>query len=350
MKNENIITFNRPDDWHLHVRNGDVLAAVIGDTSRDFGRAIIMPNLSVPITTSFMAAAYRAEISSQLADKSNFSPLMTCYLTDTTNPDDLREGLKSGVYTAAKLYPAGATTNSDRGVTDIKHLDGVFDVLSDLGCPLLVHGEVVDDEIDIFDREKTFIKKILIPLRSRHKKLKIVFEHITTKQAVEYIEKENPSYLAATITPHHLAINRNAMFHSGIRPHMYCLPIAKREEHRQTLLRAACSGDQHFFLGTDSAPHTRENKESSCGCAGIYNSPSAISVYLQIFEQSGTLDKFNNFASKNGPAFYDLPINSELVTYRKNDKPLAFPNLVVINDDIEVFSPPFNLYWAKIMP
>jgi dihydroorotase len=350
MKKTNIITFNRPDDWHLHVRNGDILAAVIGDTSRDFARAIIMPNLPRPITTRVMAEAYRAEILKKIPDKSKFSPLMTCYLTDTTNPDDLREGLKSGIYTAAKLYPAGVTTNSDNGVTNINHLDNVFEVLSDLGCPLLIHGEVVDDNIDVFDREKIFIKEVLIPLRSRHKNLKIVFEHITTKQAVAYIEKENPRYLAATITPHHLAINRNAMFRGGIRPHMYCLPVAKREEHRKTLLRAACSGDQHFFLGTDSAPHTRKNKESSCGCAGIYNSPSAISIYLQLFEQSGALDKFNYFASKNGPMFYDLPISSELVTYSKGDKPLAFSNVVVRNEDIEVFTPPFPLYWSKVTP
>ena len=347
MKNENVITFNRPDDWHLHVRNEDVLAAVIGDTSRDFGRAIIMPNLPIPITTRSMATAYRAEILGQLSDKSKFSPLMTCYLTDTTDPDDLREGLKSRAYTAAKLYPAGATTNSDNGVTNISYLDDVFDVLSELGCPLLVHGEVVDDNIDVFDRENLFIQKILIPLRARHKKLKIVFEHITTKQAVEYIENENPIYLAATITPHHLSINRNAMFQGGIRPHMYCLPIAKREEHRRTLVRAACSGDQHFFLGTDSAPHTKDKKESSCGCAGIYNSPCAISAYLQIFEQAEALGQFNDFASKNGPLFYNLPINTELVTYRRENRPLVFPNVVIDADSIEVFSPPFNLYWTK---
>jgi dihydroorotase len=305
-----------------------------------------MPNLSPPIRTASDAILYRAEIKNALEKNSDFIPLMTCYLTDETDPDDLIAGFKTGAFTAAKLYPAGATTNSDSGVTDILLLDSVFSAMSAAGMPLLIHGEVVDHEIDIFDREHKFIELILEPLRNRHPNLKIVFEHITTKNAVDYVKSGQPDRLAATITPHHLSVNRSDLFAGGIRPHLYCLPIPKKEQHRIALVEAACSGDKRFFLGTDSAPHLVEEKESACGCAGIYNSPNAIQTYIAIFEQNNALDKLNNFASLNGPEFYELKPNTEEIHFIKSSNPVSIDDLQVGSSRVKTFAPPFPLFWT----
>ena len=342
------LTFLRPDDWHVHLRDGEMLAAVVQDTALDFARAIVMPNLVPPVTTAGMAAAYRERIRSCLPANAEFEPLMTCYLTDRTDAHDLEAGFTDGVFTAAKLYPAGATTNSASGVTDIGRLDGVFEVMSAIGMPLLVHGEVVDPDIDIFDREAVFIDRVLGPLRGRHPELRVVFEHITTTEAAEYVAAGDAARLGATITPHHLVINRNAMFVGGIRPHMYCLPVAKRERHREALVRAACSGSPQFFLGTDSAPHPLGAKESACGCAGIYNSPSALASYLEVFFQAGALSAFEGFASRNGPAFYGLPVNGTHVRYeRVTSDDAAMPDRTAGADRVRVFDPGFESNWVR---
>ena len=317
------ITLPRPDDWHVHLRDGDVLAAVLPDTARHFARAIVMPNLQPPITSAAQAAAYRARIRALLRPGDDFEPLMTCYLTDVTDASDLIGGARDGIFTAAKLYPAGATTNSAAGVTDLTRLDKVFEAMANIGLPLLIHGEVVDRKVDVFDREAVFIERMMTPLRARHPGLKIVFEHITTAEAVAYVSAADAQYLAATVTPHHLVLNRSTMFEGGIRPHLYCLPIVKREAHRQALVAAVCSGDAHYFLGTDSAPHLIASKETECGCAGIYNAPVALATYAEVFAAHHALAHFEAFASRNGPAFYGLPINRATVTLTRALTPAA---------------------------
>ena len=313
------ITLRRPDDWHLHLRDGDMLAAVLPATARVFARAIVMPNLVPPVIVAADAAAYRDRIVAALPAGLTFEPLMTCYLTDTTDPDDLAAGHADRVFTAAKLYPAGATTNSENGVTDIANIDGVLRRMAEIGMPLLVHGEVTDPDVDIFDREKMFIERVLTPTLDRHAGLRVVFEHITTAEGVAFVRGAGDD-VGATITPHHLVINRNALFAGGMRPHMYCLPVAKRERHRLALRDAATSGDVSFFLGTDSAPHPVSAKETDCGCAGIFNAPSALEIYARVFDEEGALDRLEAFASLNGPAFYRLPANAGTVTLQRGER------------------------------
>ena len=310
------LTLRRPDDWHVHLRAGDMLRAVLPFTARHFARAIVMPNLSPPVTTTALARTYREQIVAALPEGSGFTPLMTCYLTDATDPDDLAAGFADGVFTAAKLYPAGATTNSANGVTDISNIRSVLERMAEIGMVLCVHGEVTDPDVDVFDREAIFIERILIPLLREVSELKVVFEHATTEEAVDFVSAAGPN-VAATITPQHLHINRNAMLVGGIRPHAYCLPVAKREKHRLALRRAATSGSTKFFLGTDTAPHTREAKESACGCAGIFNAPFALQSYLTVFDEEGALGRFEGFASEHGAHFYGLPLNEGTVTLER---------------------------------
>ena len=310
------LTIRRPDDWHLHFRDGETMRAVVPQTARQFARAIVMPNLAPPVTTTALAAAYRDRIVAAVPEGVAFTPLMTAYLTDESDADDLAAGHADGVLTAAKLYPAGATTNSAHGVTDVANIVGVLERMAEIGMPLCVHGEVTTPDIDIFDREAVFIDRILQPLVDRLPTLRVIFEHITTMQAVSFVESAGPN-VAATITPQHLHINRNDILVGGIRPHMYCLPVAKREQHRLALRGAATSGSSKYFLGTDSAPHHRHAKESDCGCAGIFNAPFALESYVQVFEDEGALDRFEAFASLNGPAFYGLAPNEERVTLEK---------------------------------
>ena len=310
------ITIPRPDDWHLHVRDDAMMRFVVPFTARQFRRAIIMPNLSPPVTSAEEAGAYRDRIRSAVPDGIEFEPLMTCYLTDDCDADELQAGFESGDFTAAKLYPSGATTNSARGVTDISRIEAVLERMASIDMPLLVHGEVTDDHVDVFDREAVFIERILEPLTHRLPGLRVVFEHITTRQAAQFVMDAGDT-VAATITPQHLHINRNAIFQGGINPHAFCLPVAKREEHRLALRKAATSGSPKFFLGTDSAPHPRGAKESACGCAGIFNAPFALESYLTVFDEEDALDRFEAFASRNGPAFYRLPVNGGTVTLER---------------------------------
>lgn len=310
------LTITRPDDWHVHLRDGDMLATVLPDTAKRFARAIVMPNLKPPVRTVAEASAYRERILAVLPAEMRFEPLMTLYLTDKTSPEDIRQAKSSGFIHAVKYYPAGATTNSDSGVTDIHRVAAVLETMQEVGLPLLVHGEVTDADIDIFDREAVFIERILVPLLERLPRLRVVLEHITTAQAAAFVTAAAAN-VAATITVHHLLYNRNAMFQGGIRPHAYCLPVLKRESHRQALVAAATSGNPKFFLGTDSAPHLRHDKESSCGCAGIYSAHAALELYAEVFEQAGALDKLEAFASFHGPDFYGLPRNQEQVTLVK---------------------------------
>ena len=310
------LTIRRPDDWHVHLRDGDMLAAVAPYTARQFARAIVMPNLVPPVVSVAAASAYRDRILAALPRGSRFTPLMTCYLTDEADPDALARGHGEGVFTAAKLYPAGATTNSASGVTDIGNIRGALERMQKIGMPLLVHGEVTDPNVDVFDREKVFIDRILAPLTRDLPGLKIVLEHITTVEAAAFVEASGPQ-VAATITPQHLILNRNALFAGGLRPHAYCLPVAKREGHRLAVRRAATSGSPKFFLGTDSAPHGVEQKEADCGCAGIFNAPFALETYVQVFEEEGALDRFEGFASEHGPRFYGLPVNEERITLER---------------------------------
>ncbi len=310
------LTIRRPDDWHVHLRDGDMLKAVAGYTARQFARAIVMPNLVPPVTTVAAAAAYRERIRAAVPDDADFTPLMTCYLTDSIDPDEIAAGHGHGVFTAAKLYPAGATTNSDSGVTAIANIHAALERMQAIGMPLLIHGEVTDSDVDIFDREAVFIERILEPLVRDFPGLRIVLEHITTVDAVDFVRQADPD-IAATITPHHCQINRNAIFERGIRPHAYCLPVAKRETHRLAVRAAAVSGSPKFFLGTDSAPHTREAKEAACGCAGIFNAPYALESYAQVFDEQGALDKLEGFASEHGSRFYGLPLNEGMVTLRR---------------------------------
>ncbi|MFM7314104.1 MAG: dihydroorotase [Cyanobium sp.] len=307
------LTLRRPDDWHVHLRDGAMLQAVAPATARVFGRAIVMPNLQPPITTVEQARAYRERIRAAVPEGCGFTPLMTAYLTDTIDPAEIARGHREGVFTACKLYPAHATTNSAAGVSDITRLTPVLETLERIGMPLLIHGEVTDAAIDIFDREAVFLERMLDPLLRRHPGLKVVLEHITTADSVAFVQAAGPN-LAATITPHQLHINRNAMFQGGLRPDFYCLPVAKRELHRVALRSAATSGDPKFFLGTDSAPHPRHAKESACGCAGIYNAPIALESYTEVFEQMRALEQLEGFASLHGPAFYGLPPNEQRLT------------------------------------
>jgi len=306
------LTIRRPDDWHVHLRDGPLLAAVVNYTARQFARAIVMPNLKPPISTVAAARAYRQRVIAALKPGLSFTPLMTCYLTDAIDAKEVELGFTEGVFSACKLYPANATTNSQHGVTDVRRIHRVLDVMQRIGMPLLVHGEVTDPQVDIFDREAVFIERVLTKLVDDFPALKTVFEHITTADAVAFVEASSGK-LAATITPHHLVINRNAMFDGGMRPHHYCLPVAKRELHRLSLRRAVTSGSPKFFLGTDSAPHSIGDKESGCGCAGIFNAPFALESYLQVFDEENALERFEAFASENGPRFYGLPLNDDKV-------------------------------------
>lgn len=305
------ITIRKPDDWHVHLRDDEMLKLVAPYTARQFARAIIMPNLVPPVTTVEQAGTYRDRIVAAAGE--GFTPLMTAYLTNNISADELARGHSEGVWVAAKLYPAGATTNSDSGVSDVRNIWAALERMQDIGMPLLVHGEVTSADIDVFDREAVFIDRVLAPLVHDFPDLKIVFEHITTKQAAQFVA-DAPANVGATITPQHLMLNRNALFQGGLRPHAYCLPVVKREEHRLAVRAAAVSGNPKFFLGTDSAPHTVGAKESSCGCAGLFNAPYAIEAYAQVFDEDGALDRLEAFASLNGPRFYNLPVNDETIT------------------------------------
>jgi dihydroorotase len=320
------LTLARPDDWHLHVRDGAALASVIPHTARQFARAIIMPNLSPPVTTTEQALAYRERILAAVPGGSGFTPLMTLYLTDNTSAEEIAKAKSSGHIHAVKLYPAGATTHSDAGVTDIRKTHAVLAVMEEAGMPLLVHAETTDPEVDVFDREAVFIERHLQPLADKFPDLKIVLEHVTTRDGVDFVTG-SPDTVAATITAHHLLLNRNAMFAGGLRPHTYCLPVLKREQHRETLIAAATGGNKKFFLGTDSAPHPRESKESACGCAGIYSAHAALELYTQVFEEAGALDRLEGFASQYGADFYGLPRNSGTLTLQQTDwqVPDAYP-------------------------
>jgi len=309
------LTIRKPDDWHVHLRDGEMLRRVAPYTARQFARAIVMPNLAPPVTSVEAARDYRKRILEATAP--GFTPLMTCYLTDDSNPDELARGHEEGVWIAAKLYPAGATTNSASGVTDIRNIYPVLERMEQIGMVLCVHGEVTDPDVDVFDREKVFIARVLVPLLRDFPALKIVLEHITTREAADFVQYGET--VAATVTPQHLVINRNALFAGGLRPHAYCLPVAKREEHRLAVRRAATSGWPNVFLGTDSAPHSRAAKESACGCAGLFNAPFALESYATVFDEEGALDKFEAFASINGPRFYGLPLNEEVVTLERAD-------------------------------
>jgi len=316
MTDAETLTIRRPDDWHVHLRDGDVMRGVLPFTARQFARAIVMPNLSPPVVNAGDALAYRKRIMAALPEGLDFTPLMTLYLTDSTTPDVIDRGSDEDAFVAAKLYPAHATTGSAHGVTDIAKIRAALERMQEIGMPLLVHGEVTDPDIDIFDREAVFIERILIPLLHDLPALKLVFEHITTTEAVDFV-KEAGANVAATITPQHLHINRNAMLVGGIRPHAYCLPVAKREKHRIALRKAATSGSPKYFLGTDSAPHARSAKESACGCAGIFNAPFALESYAAAFDEEDALDRFEGFASEHGPRFYGLPLNEGTVTLRR---------------------------------
>lgn len=312
------ITIHRPDDWHVHLRDGEMLQRVATYTARQFSRAIVMPNLAPPVTSVDAARAYRDRILDATKGH-DFTPLMTCYLTDSVDPDELARGHAEGVWVAAKLYPAGATTNSASGVTDIRNIYPALEKMQEIGMVFCIHGEVTDPEVDVFDREAVFIERTLAPLVRDFRDLKMVLEHITTRQAAEFVSSA-PANVAATVTPQHLHLNRNALFQGGLRPHAYCLPVVKREEHRLAVRKAAVSGSPKFFLGTDTAPHAREAKESACGCAGIFNAPFALESYARVFEEEEALDKFEAFAAEHGPRFYGLPLNEGTVTLERAEQ------------------------------
>ncbi|MDO6497150.1 dihydroorotase [Photobacterium sanguinicancri] len=326
------LTITRPDDWHVHLRDGDVLKDTVRDISRYMGRAIIMPNLIPPVTDTDAALSYRERILAE-GPQGNFSPLMVIYLTDNTSPDEIRKAKATGHVYAAKLYPAGATTNSDSGVTSVEKLLPTFKAMQEVGMPLLIHGEVTTHDVDIFDREKAFLDNVLGPIVEMLPELKIVLEHITTADAVEFVKNAGPN-VAATITAHHLMFNRNHMLVGGIRPHFFCLPILKRSTHQQALIEAATSGSKKFFLGTDSAPHAKGRKESACGCAGSYTAHAAIELYASVFEEADALDKLEGFASFNGPDFYDLPRNTDTIMLQK--EAWAVPETMTFGDDVVV--------------
>ena len=338
------LVLRRPDDWHGHLRDGEMLEAVAPYTARQFARAIVMPNLAPPVTTIEAADAYRARILAAMPEGRGFTPLMTCYLTDRADAAEIARGHEAGVFTACKLYPAHATTNSAHGVTDVRNLWPALEAMQRIGMPLLVHGEVTDPEVDIFDREAVFIERVLAGLVRDFPALKIVFEHITTAEAVAFVEGAGPN-LAATVTPHHLVINRNAIFAGGLRPHAYCLPVAKRERHRLAVRRAAVSGSPKFFLGTDSAPHALSAKESACGCAGIFNAPFALETYATVFEEEGALDRLEAFASEHGPLFYGLPLNEGQVVLERC--PVTVPETEA---GVSVFLAGSTLPWRQIRP
>ena len=338
------LTIKRPDDWHVHFRDGAVLKAVLPHTSKDFGRAIVMPNLVPPVVTTSDAAAYRERILAVLPHGHDFTPLMTLYLTEATDPDDVEKGFREGLIAAVKLYPAGATTNSDSGVRDLEKVYPVLERMAAIGLPLCVHGEVTDPSVDIFDREAVFIETVLDPVRRRFPALRIVMEHVTTKDGVDYVRSQDNT--AATITVHHLIINRNAILAGGIRPHYYCLPVAKRERHRLALVEAATSGDPDFFLGTDSAPHATHLKEAACGCAGVFSSINAMACLAEVFERQDALDKLEGFTSLNGPGFYRMAPNEASMTLVRRPEPLLVPATVDFADgSITVFDPMFPLHW-----
>ncbi|MGB0658617.1 MAG: dihydroorotase [Mangrovicoccus sp.] len=339
-----LLTIRRPDDWHLHLRDGAVLRAVLPETARHFGRAIIMPNLVPPVVTAADAADYRDRILAAKPDNNKFQPLMTLYLTEDTEPRDVRAAAEIGLITAVKLYPAGATTNSQSGVRDLSKVRKVLETMAQVGLPLCVHGEVTDPEVDIFDREAVFIETVLDPLRRDLPELRVIMEHVTTGDAVDYVTASEGN-LAATITTHHLIIDRNHILVGGIKPHYYCLPVAKRATHRDRLIEAATSGDPRFFLGTDSAPHTDPNKESACGCAGVFSATNTVSCLAQVFENAGALDRLEAFASLNGPRYYKLPPNEDRITLLKGE-PLNLPAKIDSEDGpITLFDPGFPLYW-----
>ena len=325
-----VLKIRRPDDWHVHLRDGDMLKTVVPYTSETYGRAIVMPNLAPPVTTVDAAIAYRQRILAAVPAGHDFTPLMTCYLTDSLDPNEVERGFSEGVFTAAKLYPANATTNSSHGVTSIDAIMPVLERMQTLGMPLLVHGEVTHAEIDIFDREARFIETVMEPLRQRLPELKVVFEHITTKDAADYVREGN-ELLAATITPQHLMFNRNHMLVGGVRPHLYCLPILKRNVHQQALRELVASGFERAFLGTDSAPHARLRKETSCGCAGCFNAPTALASYATVFEEMNALAHFEAFCSLNGPRFYGLPVNEGYVELVREEEQV--PESIALSDD-----------------
>ena len=338
------LSIRRPDDWHLHLRDGDMLRAVLPETARHFARAIIMPNLVPPVVTAADAAKYRDRIIAALPKGADFTPLMTLYLTETTDPTDIAKAAKSGLIAAVKLYPAGATTNSDSGVRDFDRVRPVLETMADIGLPLCVHGEVTDPDIDIFDREAVFIERVLDPIRRTTPDLKIVMEHITTSDAVDYVKAADKN-LAATITTHHLVINRNHILAGGIRPHYYCLPVAKRETHRRALLAAATSGNARFFLGTDSAPHTDPAKLQACGCAGCFTATNTMSILAELFDTQNALPNLEKFTSLNGPAFYGLPTNDTRITLQKT-APDYPANIATPDGPVTVFDPGFPLNWT----
>ena len=327
------ITLRRPDDWHIHLRDDEMLNTVLPYTSDVFARAIVMPNLVPPVTSVAAAKAYRERILAATPATHRFQPLMTCYLTDSLDPDEIEAGFKEKVFTAAKLYPAHATTNSSHGVTSVQHIAKVLERMQAIGMPLLIHGEVTDAHIDIFDREAQFIDQVLIPLRRQFPELRIVMEHITTRDAAQFVSSES-QHIAATITPQHLMFNRNHMLSGGIRPHLYCLPILKRNVHQEALRQVVASGDSRFFLGTDTAPHLRGRKESSCGCAGVFNAPTALSAYATVFDELGALQHLEAFCSLNGPQFYGLPVNTDTVTLIR--KPWTVPETIPAGEDVLV--------------
>ncbi|WP_299350153.1 dihydroorotase [uncultured Shimia sp.] len=339
------LTIARPDDWHLHLRDGAMLSAVLPETARHFARAIIMPNLVPPVVTGAQAAAYRERILAAMPDGSSFEPLMTCYLTEDTDAADIAAAHASGLIKAVKLYPAGATTNSASGVANFDNVRDVLEKMAEIGLPLCVHGEVTDAEIDIFDREAVFIDRVLDPIRRATPGLRVVMEHITTKDGADYV-LANDHDLGATITVQHLILDRNDMLVGGMRPHYYCLPILKRGHHREALLAAATSGDTRFFLGTDSAPHPTHAKESECCSAGCFTAPNALAILAQTFEKAGALDKLEGFISRHGPAFYGLPVNADTITLTKSDTATIFPAKIDAGEHtVTVFDPGFPVYW-----
>jgi dihydroorotase len=338
------LTIRRPDDWHLHLRDGDMLRAVLPHTSRHFARAIIMPNLVPPVVTAADARAYRDRIMAAVPQGDDFTPLITLYLTEDTDPADVAAAHAEGLVTAVKLYPAGATTNSASGVSNFANVARVLEKMAEIGLPLCTHGEVTDHDVDIFDREAVFIDRVLEPMRRDHPDLRVVMEHITTSNAVDYV-RANDKNLGATITTHHLVINRNHILAGGIKPHYYCLPVAKREEHRLALRKAATSGDARFFLGTDSAPHTDANKLLPCGCAGCFTATNTMSILAEVFEQDGALDKLEAFASLNGPAYYGLPANEATLTLTRT--PPTYPDHIHTSEGpVTVFDPAMPLHWS----
>ena len=335
----------RPDDWHVHFRDEEILSAVVPETSRHFARAIVMPNLSLPILNGCQAEKYKTEIQNAVPKQDNFIPLMTLYLTENTDRNELKRSYQKGLIFAAKLYPAGATTNSESGVKNIKKIMPVLETMSDIGMPLLIHGEVTDKDVDIFDREKEFIDKNLDFICKKLPDLKITLEHITTKEATLYVSEGNNN-LAASITPHHLALNRNAIFVGGINPHYYCLPILKRDIHRQALIKAAINGNHKFFLGTDTAPHLKNDKENACGCAGVFNATYCIAVLAEIFDRNNSIQTLENFVSINGAKHYGCEINKEKIKLTKSENPVNFKKALKIKGkEIIIFEPDFPVFW-----